>query len=351
MSLLGPQARLAPPFSVPLFRRVLRSAPALAWRLAHPSLRGAFSEPRPGPLICQTVPTADGGRAAIRWLEPRPGAVGDPVLVVHPFGCGPDALRATRASSLAEGLVRTGFRPGLVAHRGDSDADFAGDGSLDAVVAYDMSAVCAAASTRGPCDVVGHGVGAWLVLRAGAHDGRNIRRVVAVAPPVRLPEVRSLALCAEWLVRLLPGHWPSPIPRLARLGAPWVGDPQWPSAFQSVDGAALRGVLSWGTSAPPWDTIEQLTRWLARGTPTDRSGSVAWMDTLVDGRAPLLVLAGDNDPWCTPEDAARVARAWGGMATVEVVPGLGHLDPVVAPAAAEAVADRVSAWLRERQPR
>jgi pimeloyl-ACP methyl ester carboxylesterase len=70
------------------------------------------------------------------------------------------------------------------------------------------------------------------------------------------------------------------------------------------------------------------------------------MDRLPDGRAPLTVLCGTSDPWCSPSAASRLAARWGGPADVIVVEGLGHLDALLAPDAARDVGRRVVAVLR-----
>jgi alpha-beta hydrolase superfamily lysophospholipase len=290
-------------------------------------------------------------------VEPLPDAPGEPVLVVHGLGAGPDLARYGE-DTLTGALRAAGFAPFVLAHRADADAIAPSRGvlpTLEGVVEHDLPAALAAVARDTGYDavhVVGHGLGGVLLAAlAGRREGA-LASVVALGAPLVLPDPPSEARAAALALSLLPGALRLPLRALARGGVPLVdgGTDLFDLAVDCAP-SRLRGALAYGVADPPVALVRQVRSWLAAGTPTLHRGAVEVRDLVRDAEVPLLVVTAEDDPTCPPAAGEAALGTWGHPdAEALRVPG-SHLDLLLGREAPERVFAPVVAWLDARRRR
>jgi pimeloyl-ACP methyl ester carboxylesterase len=184
------------------------------------------------------------------------------------------------------------------------------------------SEVLEALGVTGPVDWVGNAWGGHVGLYFAAAYPEVCRTLVTIAAPVQaLPPAERRSVQLLYLVHRFAG------PRLAAgpLTDALLGKPLRkadPDAATLVRSAFLRAERS-GMS----EAIRSIS--LNRPDASDRLAEVL---------APTLMLAGANDPMCTPADTvAWAAQIPSGRSLV--VPGAGHLAPLTDPHTADLIAD------------
>ncbi|MFT4623560.1 MAG: pimeloyl-ACP methyl ester carboxylesterase [Myxococcota bacterium] len=305
----------------------------------------------PPPLVRVQYTSRDGWSAPLFYAPPAPGGSGEPVLIAHALGLGPDAYRYGGSDTLVGALTRAGFAVYLLTHRGDSTSvgsgrDHAAD--FDGIVSADVPAALAAVRTHsGFPEVhwVGHGLGGQLGLVGASRDSSGVATVCAIGAPVRFPGVRSEFRARHLALRLVPGHWRVPLRSAASWAAPVSGD----GVGIVVPAARARGVMSFGSEDFPVAMLQQLMTWVREGRLTSRDGRVDWTAGLACGRVPLRVVAGEGDPIWAPAYTEAAAEIWAGEVEVQRVPGWTHLDAVLGSHADERVHGPLVRWLVARR--
>lgn len=338
----------------PTRRRVARWATAAVWRALHPAAREPFVEQgAPLPVSRVHYRTEDGWQAPLFRLEPTASASGEPVLIAHGAGFGPDLFRYG-TESLVGALRAAGFAPWLLTHRLDRDAFQEGpatsrEARVEEVVSVDLpTALDTIAEHSGfpRVFVIGHGLGGVLALASAARRPEALAGVVALGAPLRLPEPSTQARASLLLSMML--HADLPLRALARMGVPFADEVARPLAVSSPP-QRLRGALAWTTEdlSRPW--MAAVRRWWRDGEPTLHDGLIEVASSLADATVPLMVVSGSQDPVC-PHAAAEVAlRTWGHGDTHALRVAGSHLDLLLGHDAARAVHRPVTDWLDARR--
>jgi len=321
----------------------LRLAGAALWRTLHPALRESFLEaPRPAALPRLHVETADGWTVPLFRLPLRPGATGEPVLLLHTAACAAEALHYGD-DSLAGALVDAGFAVFLAAQRGDRQAQgpVGVAARLQDVVAVDLPAMLARireATGARKVHVAGFGLGALLAMDLGARCAEEVASVTALAPPLRFPDWRSEARRVHLAARLVPPSWALPLRAVGRVGVPLVGQ------SGHGEGARLRGAMAYAGEDVPASVVAELSRWVSEGRVELEPGREL-EGACGRASAPLHVLRGSEDPLCAAPAVEAARAAWGGHCMSESIPGYGHVDLVFSPHAPDDVFGRCVRWL------
>jgi len=329
--------------------RALRLVTAAAWRTLHPSVREPFVEaPRPEPLPRLHVETHDGWSFPLFRVDPCPGGAGEPVILLHSLAGSPHAFRYG-ADSLAATLSAEGYAVYLACYRGDADAIRsvgAPAPSLDAVARIDLPAALQRVRAHAGAErvhLLGFGLGALLAMDLGARRPDHTATVTALAPPLRVPRVRSELRAAQLAMQLIPSSWRVPVRAMGRASLPLIEG-------ERCRGDRLRGSLAYATDDVPVAMVQQLLEWVHEARPSLVRG-VDLAACLAQGTAPLHVLVGTQDPVALPGSAAAAAASWGGRCTQHHVADHGHLDLLVGRRAPELVFDPVLGWLSEHRER
>jgi pimeloyl-ACP methyl ester carboxylesterase len=329
---------------------LVERAPRWMWRSLHPLARERFDEGGAPPALDRLdVVTDDGWRLPVGVVEPCPGGAGEPVLLLHSLGLGPDSFRYGRATTLVERLRRRGFACYLPVWRGDREATPPRPGAgatFSGVVEHDLPAIVAAVAGRARARrvlVVGHGLGGLAALAwAAVHGTGALAGMVTLSAPVLFPSLPPLARVGLGLAARMPA--PVPSRRLARLAAVWME----PSRGLAVGapGPRLRGGLVHAAEDIPVGLLDQLVTWCDAGALVDATGLREYGAALRGATAPLLLLSSEGDRWCPPDRVQPLADVWGGALTHHAVEGdLGHLELLLHPEADRRVFRPVSEWL------
>jgi len=245
-------------------------------------------------------------------------------------------------------LSSFGFSVYLLGHRGDRcaippPARAHAESTFDEILGRDLPSavevICADAEYP-RVHVIGHGLGGLLGMAWAAHRPPELASVVSLGAPLRFERVRTELRRTARALSLLPAHWEMPTRALAKIAAPLLDD-------HASGGARTRGVMEYAAEDVPIGLLRQLMSWQDHGTPTNSGGVFDYAASLIEAQVPLLVLTGSEDALVRPDDARP---RWGHAdLTVRVVPGLGHLDLLLATAARRAVFEPVAAWLDTRR--
>lgn len=364
---LAPGALPPPPspsVPVPLARRLGGWARRATWRVLHPDLREPYlSTLRLAPLERLRYRSCDGWQSVVHVLPPRPGGSGEPVLLAHALGLAPDAFRLDEHRSLAGALRRAGFAVYLMGHRGDRGSEPPRLGAtfdFDDVLEQDVPAALRRIldhSRARRVHWVGHGIGGQLGLAfAGRGGSHQLASLTAMCAPVSF-ERRSTASeirRARRVLDMLPSHWTLPASSVAWAAAPWVRDGRSLGASLAADapGDLTRGLLCLGSQDVVVGLARQVGRWMSEGVWSDRTGLLDYAVSLGNARAPLLVIAAEDDPLCPPAHALDAIARWGGAEHSAVVLEVAsHLDPLIGGVASEQVNRPVLSWLHAHRAR
>ena len=350
--------RLTPP--IKRFTTTLaRIASAGAWRVLHPASRGRYLEMRrPKPLRRLYYQAGDGWSAPIFAVPSIPGAPGEPVLVVHGLGLGPDAFRYGRHDTLVDALRQAGFAVYLLAHRADADAIPPHPGAreavdFDAIVERDLPAAAEAVCRDADTDrlhYIGHALGGQLGLVWATRRPERLASVVALAAPMRFSRSSGIRRTARAL-SLMPARFQVPLRTVARLAAPLLDVDGLDGVFSpgQAHPERARGVMAYAGADLPTGLLQQVLGWVEAGVPTSRGGVLDWSEALVDAEAPLLVICGSDDKLCPPDAARFAATKWGAPSTTVQVHGHGHLDLLLGRDAPKQVFTPLLRWISEHR--
>jgi len=343
--------RTRPRLALPPARRVGTFAGAALWRLFHPHGREPYVEaPAPVPVRRLYYTTADGWSAPLFRLDPRGDAAGEPVVVVHGLGFGPDAWRYG-GGSLGARLVDGGFSPFLSTVRTSREAvppPGRVDLRVEDVVAHDLPAALdqVAADTGYPrVHVVAHGLAGVLALAAAARRPSSLASVVVLGAPLRFPRSATAARFSHHLAQLLPRDAEVPVRALLRLGV--LLDPELFGLSRSAPAPRVRGAARCAGEdvGVPW--LRTVARWWRDGSASLYDGLVEVSDQLRDADVPLLVVTGTDDLVCPPAAGEVALASWGHPDAAAVQVDGGHLDLILGDAAAGHVVEWLSARRRQ----
>ncbi|MEZ4316512.1 MAG: alpha/beta fold hydrolase [Myxococcota bacterium] len=345
-----PRASLAPPARA-LAASAVELTRRLTWRTLHPADRERFLEaPPPLPLSRLPYRTVDGWKAPLFNVEPAAHGAGEPVIVSHALGLGPDAYRYGDGTPLAQALAARGFNVFLLTHRGDREATGPSDGPMDfdAIVERDVPAAVQAVRKHTGFDRVhwvGHGLGGQLGLVAAAR-GEALASVVAMGAPVRFNKPATEIQQVAQLMRLLPDGWSIPANTLARLALPVLGAEDW---FGGAPGARVRGALNYASESVSLGLIDQLRCWISEGTLSSRRGVVDYTSTFRDANVPLLVVFATHSRMAGRTQTTPALATWGHADSLALpVPGR-SMDLVLGARRERDVFGPIAGWLTERR--
>ncbi len=334
-----------PPPATPWTRRLGGGALQLTWRLFRPGDPGAFALGE-RPAEARFYYTAnDGWRAPIYPFAPPAGAHGRPVVLAHGLGGGWRSLDLDPSHSLARVLAAAGYAVYILEHRGDPRA-LAPAGalpfSLDDVALRDLPAALDAVREHSGYErplFLGVGLGgAALLLHLALAGDPGLAAGVLVGCPISWPS-SSAVRAAGRLATLLPPGWRIPGRRLAQLLAPLCAD-GGALGVGDVSGPVARGVLLHGATDLHAGVLRQLGQWAVAGALTDQSGLIDVRSALERCAVPpMLVIAAEHDPRCTPEAGRELAASLRGeplslpaRGALELLLGeraSGHLPPAI----------------------
>jgi len=345
-----PRANLAPPARA-LAASAVELTRRLTWRTLHPADRESFVEaPRPAPVSRLPYETVDGWRAPLFCVQASATGAGEPVIVSHALGLGPDAYRYGSGVPLAKALAARGFSVFLMTHRGDRDAHGPSGTPMDfdAIVERDVPAALAAVREHTgfhKVHWVGHGLGGQLGLVAAAR-GEALASVVAMGSPVRFKRPATEVQQAALLMRLLPDGWKIPASTLARLALPVLGAEEW---FGGAPGARVRGVMEYASESITLGLIDQLRSWITEGTLSSRAGVVDYTATFADAEVPLLVVFSTESRLAGRGPTTAALSTWGHPDALALpVPGR-SMDLVLGADRERDVFGPLGGWLVERR--
>lgn len=341
-----------------------RWGPAAVWHALHPRARETFADGGPpAPASRVTYRACDGWSAPLFFLPPAAGGSGEPVILAHTLGLGPQAFRYGATPTLAWGLQQAGFSVYLLSHRGDADAvspqadgGAAGRGlTFDGIVEADLPAAIEAVRDHAAMSSVhwiGHGLGGQLALGLLGRDPEALASVALLGTPVVFDGVPARVRRAVRTAALVPDVGRLPARWLARWAALFVeGEQPTRGRGARVRGPRVRGAMTHLAQDLPAGLVQQVDRWLDEGCLTDGSSQVELLHSLARVQSPLFIAASPADVVCPPRWAAPAATAWGSSDVTICVPDapLGHLDLVLSPAATDSVHAQLIAWLDGRR--
>jgi pimeloyl-ACP methyl ester carboxylesterase len=342
--------RTRPRLASPPARRAGVAGAAL-WRLLHPRGREPYTEapaPPPARRLYYTAP--DGWSAPLFRAEPLPDAPGEPVVVVHGVGLGPDAWRYG-GGSLSARLVEAGFAPFLATVRTSREAIEPTPGArrevrVEDVVAQDLPAALdsiAADSGYPRVHLVAHGLAGVLALAAASRRPAALASLAVLGAPLRFPRGGSGARVSHRLTQLLPGDAEIPLRALLRLGV-WL-DPELLGWSGAVPAPRVRGVARCAGEDLPSPWVRTVARWWRDGAASLHDGLVDVEGPLSDAEVPLLVVTAAGDVVCPPEAGEAALGAWGHPDRAAARVDGAHLDLVLGAGAGDALVP----WLTSRR--
>ena len=312
-----------PPWETPvrLSPQALHLVTKILWRVAHPRSREPFVEhPRPVALSRVYYTSRDGWRSPLFHLPAKPGGAGEPVVLAHALGVGPDAFRYGRGPTLASALQRAGFNVYLLTHRGDSESvgprrgTSSADGcGFDGIVRNDVPALLGRVREHSGFPAVhwvGHGLGGQLGLAwSGWSASEGLASVVAIGAPIRFEPSRSTSVRLARAAALLPAHWGLPTQAATRALAPWV------AANGTSPPARVRGLLRYASEDVAAGLLDQVSRWMYEGRLVDSAGNFDYTIALSRATTPLLCVAVPGDVMAplacaTPAVRRRCSSPW-----------------------------------------
>lgn len=326
----------------------------------HPASRQRYTHGAPEPLRRTYVETKDGWRLPLFHVAPVAGGAGEPVLLLHTLGIGPDAFRYGPEGNLVKRLTEAGFSVYLGSYRGDHEAvapPSAEACCFDDVVDFDMEAMVDAVlehSGYAKVFLLGHGLGGQAALgwigRFG--DGRVAATAVLSAPvafdtaPKAVQRIlrTSTALPAAW-------RWKTDI--VGKIAAAFVelDHERGLSKADASLGSRLRGVLTYATEDIPVGMLQQMQTWFRAGALVGHHGLHDYGVALGQASTDLWVGVGVGDTWAPPEWSLPVRALWGGKeVTTQWYPdSFGHLDVVLHPDADAQLFAPLRDWLVDRR--
>jgi alpha-beta hydrolase superfamily lysophospholipase len=316
------------------------------------------------------VRCADGWPVALYRYRPAVGAAraAAPVLLCHGLGATAANLDLCPGASLARYLRGLGFEVWALELRGAGaltrPRPFGGRSweiFFDDFVDQDAPAAIAhALAQSGASRVhwVGHSMGGLIGLAVAQGPlAEAVASVTALGAPARLRPAAPVraALGLVWLVSwlpFLPTRW------LGALAAPLYFDsaltvPFFNRAHRSA--RLIRRALANMVGDIPTSLLRQFARWAANGEVTAWGDERNFTQGLVQVRAPLLAIAGEDDLLAPPptaraavEQASAERRAWlnlGGDGEGASALAYGHGDLLVGARAILDVYPRVASWI------
>lgn len=248
-----------------------------------------------------------------------------PLVLLHGFGTSSFLWRSV-APALPLGQV-TAWALDLLGH-GESDRPPEGEFGIAAQASCVEQAMT---SLRiGRATLVGVDLGAAVALRLAATRPARVHGLVVISPPApgkgRSDDLSEMGrLAAKHLFEATRGM----------LGAAaWLG-PLLEKSVASAEAMPVKLVTRYSAPFVGADGVRHLQA-LANAVSDDDMSDV----DLGRITARTLVLRGDQDAWCTPGDATRLATAIKG-AELRTVPGVGRLVPEEAPGA---LAELLAEW-------
>lgn len=216
--------------------------------------------------------------------------------------------------AVAEGLAANGFRVLRPQPRGIGQSR----GPLTNITLHDFANDVAEVVRRlgdGRAVIVGHAYGNW-VARMTASDHPSLVRGVAIAAAAARQYDPKLSLDID---KAGDASLPEPV-RLAALRAAFFAPGNDPAVW----------LAGWHPQ------IRQAQRAAAAAVPQS-----AWW---AGGRAPLLDLQAEQDPFKTPDKRNEMKDEFGDRVTIVVIPGASH---ALFPEQPGAVVDALSRWIRQ----
>lgn len=346
-------------------RATLRASPDFATAIVRVVQAAAWSARHPRePFAVRAAPQAtapiwyraeDGWQAPLWHLPPPPGAHGAPVLLAHGLGTGPRCFDFGPARSLAAALAADGHAVFLLTHRGDQAARAPAGArrfDVDDIAAQDLPAAIArvrAHTGAARVGLVGHALGGWATL---LHLARTRPDSVAwlglIGVPVRFPVARSWPRLVALASRCVPAGWNVPVRAVHQALAP-VQPGAWRALAPDLDGPLTRGLMADATEDLGAGVLAQVADWLGRGAVSDRGDTLDLETALRKLHLPAALFAAADDPLAPPWSMEPLAAALG--VPLDVLPGGGHLGPLLGADSAAVVAPALCALSRRARDR
>jgi len=217
------------------------------------------------------------------------------------------------------------------------------------VVAHDLQATINAIQKRTNTQRVlfaGHGLGGLLFVAHLARGGRSdLASGVTLGSPVRFDKDVSHARSVHRVARLLPSQWHVPHRAIQRWLLATGHDSALHNVAQQVEGPTLRRIALDESADLSGGLIRQIAMWHKAGHLCDRDNRFDDLAALEGQSFPLLTIAGDADPICTPEATSPLTEALKGSSSRVLTGGWSHLDTIAGPNAAREVFPQVVSWL------
>lgn len=341
----------------PAGRAALRAAPDVATAIVRAVQVAAWSARHPRePFAAKAAPRAtepiwyrseDGWQAPLWRLAPPPGAHGTPVVLAHGLGTGPRSFDFGPAHGLATALAAEGHDVYLLTHRGDRAARPPAAPrrfDVDDIAAQDLPAAIARVRERTGAARVGlvaHALGGWVsLLHLARARPDTLAWLGLIGVPLRFPVVRSWPRLVAFAGRCLPTGWNIPVRAVHQALAP-VQPAAWRALAPDLDGPLTRGLMADATEDLGAGVLAQVADWLGRGAVSDRGDSLDIETALRHSAVPAALFAAADDPLAPPWSMEPLAAALG--APLHILPGGGHLGPLLGPAAATVVSPALCA--------
>ena len=333
---------------------------AIAWHGIHPELRERYAEKvAKVPLTRVYYQTMDGWSCPIFYIPAKAGTPGEPVILSHSIGLGPNAFRMGSRASLASQLSQAGFSVYLMTFRGDRES-IAPMGrtcqDVDAIWDQDVPAaldVVRQHSGFSNAHWLGHGLGGQIGLGwCCLNGGEGLASIVSLGSYVRFYKRRTEMRLLSAAMRILPSHRSVPMRSLSKWLTVLIDDEYrsgTASCASNTAGVTVRSALNLASENASVGVLRQVLKWLESGELTDRTGSISISSCVGQANIPILQITDTGGPQTV--HGYNNLEEWGhpDASTLALDSEWEHLDLLLGHRAKKCVFQPVIAWLNTRR--